>query len=362
MKFLSLCFIQLKRIIKTPMLFFSIVLVPVLSISFSMFVNQSSDSEETASFRILNEDAGTLGASFLSQAEQQLITEKSLEETLEEVDNGDIAAVYVIPADFTETIENNQKPELERYTQDSQIGDTLFEQSFDREVTRYLTNQYLVNEGILTAEQTENAPSPEEVQINYPSERLEASFAALVFLLLFYIFFNANFITSDMITFRDSRILQRMIEAPVSNKQVLGSFLTAYVVVLFLMNTLLLFAGKWIIGFEMVQFGQVLLLILLACLISLSFAFMIFRLVRNATFAMLINMGYSIGGLLLTFLLQSGSDNLLLTGLAALSPFYWLMNVLDTNQLFPQALILLLMAAVFFTAGSYRLKDFATKS
>lgn len=42
-------------------------------------------------------------------------------------------------------------------------------------------------------------------------------------------------------------------------------------------------------------------------------------------------------------------------------PQYWLMDSIENTNVFPNVLVLGLMILTLFTAGSYRLKDFANK-
>lgn len=43
------------------------------------------------------------------------------------------------------------------------------------------------------------------------------------------------------------------------------------------------------------------------------------------------------------------------------TPQYWVINSMDTGALFSNAMILILMAAAVFTAGSFRIRSFVNK-
>ena len=48
----------------------------------------------------------------------------------------------------------------------------------------------------------------------------------------------------------------------------------------------------------------------------------------------------------------------IITKLTLISPFYWLMQIADEGQILVGIVVLILTSAVFFTAGSFRLRDF----
>lgn len=47
-----------------------------------------------------------------------------------------------------------------------------------------------------------------------------------------------------------------------------------------------------------------------------------------------------------------------LSRMSIISPFTWLLKIINTNEIIVPTLIIVLMSLVFFTAGSFRLRQF----
>ena len=86
------------------------------------------------------------------------------------------------------------------------------------------------------------------------------------------------------------------------------------------------------------------------------------RWIKNESLASVITVSFS----LLTFGVSILASNLegfenipsVVSKLAILSPFTWLLKIIETNDIIVSILVIVLMSAVFFTAGSFRLREF----
>lgn len=361
MNFINLIWMQMKRIIKTPVLVATVIIMPLVVNFMVIFLNSNSDTSQV-DYVIHIEDEGEKWQSIISEEFQSNVADvESMEEHFEKINNGELAAVYLIPRDFSSRLEQGENPEMIRYTREGTEGDIVFEASVQEAITGLQLEQILIEYGVGNEAEMPNDQSNMQARLLFQTEELDTTFSVTIILLLFYILMNASFISSDMISFKKNNVLQRMVVSPNRDYALIASMIVAYTIFLFLTNLVVLLLSKWILGFVVSQMPLVITLLFVTCIFSLSLAFALFRIFNHEGIAQLVGMFYGIGSFFITMLVQTGASNRILEYLSWFTPMYWVLEALDRNQFFPHVWILLLMAFVFVTAGSYRLRDFIKK-
>ena len=170
---------------------------------------------------------------------------------------------------------------------------------------------------------------------------------------------NAAVISSDWINFKKSYVLKRSVVSPRSNMEIMLSFLLAYFVFIFAANMALM-ALIHLSGLvpEMnwgVFTGLLAVTIIYSLCLNLFF-FRIFKMPGHATtFGILFVMIMAGLGMPAAFGDFGGSW---LHIVAYISPVYWLYKAIDLQTIFPAVWVILAMAGVYLTAGSYRLEQY----
>ena len=120
---------------------------------------------------------------------------------------------------------------------------------------------------------------------------------------------------------------------------------------------------KLLFKISFVNFGILILNIALMSMVSISLAIMVNRIFKNPGVGSLV---ISLTSLIMFFLYLAGIDGeasakipqTVLT-LGKFTPFYWSLGSIEKSVLFPNVFILILIALVFYSAGSIRYSNFA---
>ena len=128
------------------------------------------------------------------------------------------------------------------------------------------------------------------------------------------------------------------------------------------MSLLTLFASIKIFNIENYNWGQGILSITLCSLITTSIILSAIRWLKNQTVASLVVVIFgllSFGlGVIGTILNEFINIPEIIVYLNVISPLSWIGKILNEGQIFAPIIVIILMSAVFFTAGSFRLRDF----
>ncbi|MDE1548433.1 ABC transporter permease [Jeotgalibaca caeni] len=343
---------------KNSLLVTTIIVMPIVVNFFVIFLNSNTDVAY-GNYVIQVADEGNaweevIPEEFLDYVVQQ----EELEAQFDKLENGEIAAVYQIPEDFTSRLEEGELPEILRYTREDQPGDVLFEKRIQEVLKGLEITNVLVENGLVEENSEGVNLDAAEAKLFFQTEELDSNFAVTIILLIFYILMNASFISGDMISFKKNNVLQRMIVSPNRDWALVTSMILAYAVFLFLTNVVILFLSKIVLGFSVSQLPLIICLLLVTCIFSLSISFALFRLFKNEGVAQFVGLFYSVGSVMISMLAQTGAEGKVIQILSLFTPVYWVLEALDRNRFFPHVFILLLMSAVLITAGSYKLKDF----
>ena len=221
-----------------------------------------------------------------------------------------------------------------------------------------MLNAKLQEVGVLTKEET---LSVDDNQMVVTSEEAKTSVATgvVMLMLLLYVIMNAAVISSDWINFKKSYVLKRSVVSPRSNMEIILSFLLAYFVFIFAANMALM-AVMHLSGLvPEINWGVFTSLLAVTIIYSLClnlFFFRIFKVPGHATtFGILFVMLMAGIGMPAVFGDFGGSW---LSIVAYISPVYWLYKAIDLQTIFPAVWVILAMAGVYLTAGSYRLEQY----
>lgn len=362
MRFIRLVIFHIKRIIKTPSLLVSLFLAPLLLSIFMSFTSGSGDSGSVGKsafiFEDQNEGLKNEMLKELEESEDNLLMADNLDEGLELLDNSQVQLVYYIPENFIQNRLQGRDNSIEVYSLLGEESDPVLDLALSNAAYSQLQKSAWSETGV-EADQI-IAEEVDFVQISYENESvLSSHFGGIAGGMFGLLIMYGPGLAIEYVNFRKSQVLKRLAVSPNKSWISLGSLLLSYGIVLMLAAICVCIFCMTI---DIVDSSQVpLFLAYYAAMVvfSLSFSLLLFRIFKDEK--IVTGLGIAIGMLLLIMsslpLFMANNDVASL--IAHFSPLYWTFDGLVSGYLFPGIPAILLMAALLFTAGSYRLEDFA---
>ena len=380
-EFVGLFLAQLKRILKNKTNAGMLVIFPfamIILIFVIRFVLDPKDTDDLETKKTdytvkMNEigyfvdDTGDLWKNFFSGSESTVRPEnreEELEKVKEKLATGKIPGLIIIPKDFSEKISKNEKPELEILkTEESIILDNRI-QALNLSINAYLLNNFIKNSSL--AENEENLLNNNiNIVFKTPDNKniISLGLKIMTLLVLYMIIFGSTAIVTDLIKFRETKMLARAIISPNSEFKIVGSFLLAFVFIQVVVNMIVFISATIIFKLEITGLPLIFLAVVSTSFFALSIAILIARIFKKESQLALASNITSLLTIVLFFLaiisvMPFVSIPPVFKNISMFSPLYWLMEMLDKEKLFPNILIVWAMTAAIFTAGSWKIKEF----
>ena len=380
-EFLCLFLAQLKRILKNITNASMLIIFPfamIILIFVIRFVLDPKDTDDLETKKTdytvkMNkigyfvDDTGDLWKNFFSGSESTVRPEnreEELEKVKEKLATGKIPGLIIIPKDFSEKISKNKKPKLEILkTEESIILDNRI-QALNLSINAYLLNNFIKNSNL--AENGENLLNNNiNIVFKTPDNKniISLGLKIMTLLVLYIIIFGSTAIVTDLIKFRETKMLARAIISPNSEFKIVGSFLLAFVFIQVVVNMIVFISATIIFKLEITGLPLIFLAVVSTSFFALSIAILIARIFKKESQLALASNITSLLTIVLFFLaiisvMPFVSIPPVFKNISMFSPLYWLMEMLDKEKLFPNILIVWAMTAAIFTAGSWKIKEF----
>ena len=380
-EFVGLFLAQLKRILKNitnagMLIIFPFAMIILIFVIRFVLDPKDTDDLETkkADYAVkMNEigyfvdDTGDLWKNFFSGSESTVRPEnreEELEKVKEKLATGKIPGLIIIPKDFSEKISKNEKPKLEILkTEESIILDNRI-QVLNLSINAYLLNNFIKNSSL--AENEENLLNNNiNIVFKTPDNKniISLGLKIMTLLVLYMIIFGSTAIVTDLIKFRETKMLARAIISPNSEFKIVGSFLLAFVFIQVVVNMIVFISATIIFKLEITGLPLIFLAVVSTSFFALSIAILIARIFKKESQLALASNITSLLTIVLFFLaiisvMPFVSIPPVFKNISMFSPLYWLMEMLDKEKLFPNILIVWAMTAAIFTAGSWKIKEF----
>ncbi|WP_124057606.1 ABC transporter permease [Vaginisenegalia massiliensis] len=361
MNALRFFYFHIRRLVKEPSSLISMVLLPACIVSLFIFLdaNQQASSANqdspTATVILLaegNEDLGKL----LDEQEFNVKPLTYQAKAIKQVQRGMAGVVYVIPAHYSKILQEGHPSAIQVFRRDKATQSQLFEQLLrDWVAKQSLTGQLKAKK--LNPNMIEQPLKTQVKVIEQGKEVGDKQGLSQVVLLLVYILLSGIVVGVDLVTFKKDGSLRRSLVSALPGWQLTLAFLLANASFMLLVNALFLGVLAVYYAFPLAYMGQALTLILLAILFSCSLGLVLFRLFKDPQLCM--SLGTLVWLLILGLAFISQKEALgIWHQLGFLSPFAWMVQILDRGQYFPGVLIILLMTGALFTAGSLQLEKY----
>lgn len=380
-EFVSLCLAQLKRILKnitnaSMLIIFPFAMMILIFVIRFVLDPKDTDNSETkktdytvqmGEVNYFVDDTGDLWKNFFAGSESTVHPENREEELAkvkEKLATGKIPGLIIIPKDFSEKISKNEKPELEILkTEESIILDNRV-QALNLSINAYLMDNFIKSSGL--AENGENLLNNNiNIVFKTPNNKniISLGLKIMTLVVLYMIIFGSTAIVTDLIKFRETKMLARAIISPNSEFKIVGSFLLAFVFIQVVVNMIVFISATIIFKLEITGLPLIFLAVVSTSFFALSIAILIARIFKKESQLALASNITSLLTIVLFFLaiisvMPFVSIPPVFKNISMFSPLYWLLEMLDKEKLFPNILIVWAMTAAIFTAGSWKIKEF----
>ena len=353
MGLIRLTFINIKRQLKNPFVIIITLLMPVVML---LIINggKGEGSDKIGTIGIVDKSNSIYSQEIISELEENynITLTGEAEDNFNLIRDNEVGAIYVIDNSFSESLEYGKIPEVKCYSNGTGNGLILA----DEIITSYISKiaQENISEGLSTR----------AVKTIINNEKIEdkSEYIMIVLMLCYFMMIGGSIISEEIIKLKEQNVLRRTIATANSDRAILGSlFMSSFIIqaVLCSLGLVILIA---VLKPENANVGQGILAVVLGSLITTSLIVAVTRWIKNKTLA---SLAIVVIGLIafVTSMMQWGMDSvenipIFIEGLSIISPFTWLLKVIDTGNIFMPCLVLILMSVVFFTAGSFRLRDF----
>lgn len=380
-EFVSLCLAQLKRILKnitnaSMLIIFPFAMIILIFVIRFVLDPKDTDNSETkktdytvqmGEVNYFVDDTGALWKNFFAGSESTVHPENREEELAkvkEKLATGKIPGLIIIPKNFSEKISKNEKPELEILkTEESIILDNRV-QALNLSINAYLMDNFIKSSGL--AENGENLLNNNiNIVFKTPNNKniISLGLKIMTLVVLYMIIFGSTAIVTDLIKFRETKMLARAIISPNSEFKIVGSFLLAFVFIQVVVNMIVFISATIIFKLEITGLPLIFLAVVSTSFFALSIAILIARIFKKESQLALASNITSLLTIVLFFLaiisvMPFVSIPPVFKNISMFSPLYWLLEMLDKEKLFPNILIVWAMTAAIFTAGSWKIKEF----
>ena len=380
-EFVCLFLAQLKRILKNItnasmlIIFPFAMIILIFVIRFVLDPKDTDDSETKKTDYTVKmdeisyfvDDTGDLWKNFFAGSESTVRPEnreEELEKVKEKLATGKIPGLIIIPKDFSEKISKNKKPELEILKTEESIILNNRIQVLNLSINAYLLNNFIKNSSL--AENEENLLNNNiNIVFKTPDNKniISLGLKIMTLLVLYMIIFGSTAIVTDLIKFRETKMLARAIISPNSEFKIVGSFLLAFVFIQVVINMIVFISATIIFKLEITGLPLIFLAVVSTSFFALSIAILIARIFKKESQLALASNITSLLTIVLFFLaiisvMPFVSIPPVFKNISMFSPLYWLLEMLDKEKLFPNILIVWAMTAAIFTAGSWKIKEF----
>ncbi|SHK73290.1 ABC-2 type transport system permease protein [Clostridium cavendishii DSM 21758] len=346
----------------------NLIFMFIIPIACVFFVNNvlGDDNKEnlTVNVGIINLDKGSLGKEVLSDFKGvKLYNNKEV--ALKELKKYSVIAIYEIPESFTTSIQKGTKPDINVYKIEEGNTTNLFEFQLEEKINKLAKIKMLESENLINNEKEINKNF---INLKYTTEKGKMNakdFMPIVLLMFFMLSFSSG-ISSDLLNLRKEKILERFLSTNNNGYAIIGSIYLSMIITQTTMYMASFMVMKFAFGINFSNFGFLLLNIILMSIISVSLAVMVNRIFKDSNIATAI---ITISSLIMfsiyfTGTLEATSNKYpkILGVLSKFTPLYWCLDSIEKSILFPNIFVLVLIALVFFTAGSIRYSNFAKES
>lgn len=345
MDFWNLVKVNIKRYLKNPVIVLMSFALPIITLG----VTFSSGNTKTSQIAIINNDSGNLSIELIKEMDKEFKVKEYKGETneyIQELKDSKIGAIYVISPDFSNKIINLEVPKVEEYVVEESSGAILAENIIDNYIKGYIN---------------ENSNTIEIIVKDNDGEERD-KFIVTMLMISYLMIIGSSIISEDIIKLRLQKVLKRTLSTANSDRAILGSILIAGFLIQSILTLLAFFVVTIVLDIKVFSAINVAIVIILSSLLSTALVIFTSRWIKNPQLSSLVGVIYGLFSIVLAMMKFNliGFENIpkKLMSLNTLSPLSWVVDILEGKNIILASIVIVLMSLVFFTAGSFRIRDF----
>lgn len=327
--------------------------VPILLTGFVYFTGDNKSETSNGKIAVINLDRGAYGNKLIKELKIGK-TYKNKIEALEDLKNNKYTAVYELPADFSKSANEKLKPVVNVYKLQAGNINNEFENRLKNSIKEIMKVNVLEESNII---KDESEIEKNIIHIDYKKTDKSIGEDKLfpVLNIMYLMIINSTLFGKDLISLKKEKILERVSSTANNEYSILGSIYLSMVIVQSAASIGSLFVINLVFKYGFQSFAFEVLNIILISMISIATAIMASRMSEQFQMGALIVVLINLLMLTIYFIGISEKGKFPLGEiLMKITPFYWAMDSIKNFRIFPNTIILILIALAFFTAGSVK--------
>lgn len=352
MRLIRLTLINIKRHLKNPLMLIITLLLPVLMIT---FLKKSGGSEGIGSIGIIDNSKSQYSSEVIEKLNEKYsvnIVDGTIEDNMNLIRGNEVGAIYVIESDFKELLDNKETPKIKAYKSQNTTGSIMAEDIISTYINKKLQED--ISSGLST--NTVVATITEEEVVD------KGDYTMTIIMICYLMMIGGSIIAEDIMRLKAQKVLRRTIATANLDVEILGSLFLSTFVIQGVLSSLALIILQAILKMPNANIVQGILVIFLASMFTTAIIVASTRWIKNQSLASLFIVLFG----LLSFGIAMFSQGLndftnvpsIINKISIISPFTWLLKIINNGEIFVPVIIIILMSAVLFTAGSFKLREF----
>lgn len=350
MKILLLTWINIKRYLKNLSVIVMLFIIPIILVTAMSLINQkqlNGESIAKEALYIIDNDKSEKSKELVDAFEGYNVIVENEKTIIRKIENGDINFAYKIEKGFGESLNKKNSPSIEQLR-----GNDNVDFKVNSIINNFINKHMGLREvnPIKTVELIDNEEANKFVTI-----------ISVMMICYFIILSNSNIVT-DILKLRENKILKRIIGTPNKNYEIIGSMFLAVFILQFISSCLILFIINILFSLNTLEISNIFLVLILNNLFSTAVAIVGTRWLKEKGASEIIVLyglvNFILGIIFVVSDLVGMELPAIINKIAMISPFYWFGNILSSKDIMLSSLIVIIITICFFTAGSFKLRDF----
>lgn len=352
MGLIRLTLINIKRHLKNP---FMLIVTLLLPIGMIVFLSNGGGSEGIGTIGIIDNSMSEYSTEIIDKLNEKYsvqIVNGTIEDNMNLLRENKVGAIYSIDSNFKELLDKGEAPKVKAYKSQVTTGSIMAEDI----ITTYINDK--LQEDISTGLSTNSIVTT--IQTSDVVDK--GDYTMTIIMICYLMMIGGSIITEDVMKLKAQKVLRRTIATANSDIEILGSLFLSTFIIQGVLSSLAFVILQAVLKMPNCNIAQGILIIFLASMFTTAMIVASTRWIKNQSLASLFIvlfglMSFGIAMFSLEFnAFESVPD--IISKISVISPFTWLLRIINTGEVLVPVIIILLMSAVFFTAGSFRLRDF----
>ncbi len=352
MGLIRLTLINIKRHLKNP---FMLIVTLILPIGMILFLSNGGGSEGIGSIGIIDNSMSQYSDEIIDKLNERYsvyIVDGSLEDNMNLLMENKVGAIYVIESNFKELLDKGEAPKVKAYKSQTTTGSIMAEDI----ITTYINDK--LQEDISAGLSTNST-----VTIIQTSDVVDkGDYTMTIIMICYLMMIGGSIITEDIMKLKAQKVLRRTIATANSDIEILGSLFLSTFIIQGVLSSLAFVILQSILKMPNCNIFQGILIIFLASMFTTAVIVAVIRWIKNQILASLfiVLFGLISFGIAMFSLEFNAFESVpdIINNISIISPFTWLLKIINTGEILVPIVIITLISAVFFTAGSFRLREF----